>query len=88
MEQAGQPLPKTKIMYYPKQIVLQWHITDRCNMRCGHCYQQGYHTRDPALEDLVIILEQFKKLLAYWRTIASIPLRARITVTGGEPYFW
>ena len=28
--------------YRPRMLVLQWHITERCNLRCAHCYQDGY----------------------------------------------
>ena len=24
----------------------QWHITDRCNLRCTHCYQEDYSGSD------------------------------------------
>jgi len=25
----------------PAHLLLQWHITERCNLRCKHCYQEG-----------------------------------------------
>ena len=25
-----------------KSFGFQWHITDRCNLRCAHCYQDSF----------------------------------------------
>lgn len=67
-------------------MLLQWHITERCNCRCMHCYQQ--HKKqgvEPAWHDVVTIVEQFKDLLSY-RGGDSGSIRGQITVTGGEPF--
>ncbi len=26
---------------HPLTFILQWHLTERCNLRCRHCYQDG-----------------------------------------------
>jgi len=23
------------------EFIIQWHLTERCNLRCRHCYQEG-----------------------------------------------
>ncbi len=68
--------------YRPQRLRLQWHITERCNLRCAHCYQENF--RDPGfgLTDWLPILEQFRAFLG------SAPQRipGHLTVTGGEPF--
>jgi len=60
---------------------MQWHITDRCNLRCTHCYQDSYRDHG-GLADWMPILEQFRAFLA-----SSAPrIKGHITVTGGEPF--
>ena len=66
-------------------MVLQWHITDRCNCRCTHCYQEhDKQNSEPDWKTLAIIIEQFKKLLCDVGQGSGI--RGQITVTGGEPF--
>jgi len=42
---------------------LQWHITDKCNLRCTHCYQESYNGRELSLPQLVGVVDQFKDFL-------------------------
>jgi len=74
-------------LHRPLHLKLQWHITERCNFRCAHCYQESYDGKELAFEDLCVILEQFKQLLATWDRDTGTPrVRAHIDVTGGEPF--
>ncbi len=69
-----------------RTMLLQWHITDRCNCRCGHCYQQHENQSiEPDWRNLENVVEQYKDLLSYQRSVAG-PFRGQITVTGGEPF--
>lgn len=61
-------------------FTLQWHLTDRCNLRCAHCYQHGHAAPGPALGEVERTLDQFEELLA----ALGLP-RGRVTLTGGEP---
>lgn len=73
--------------YVPRGLLLQWHITNRCNLRCAHCYQETYQGEERGLADLLEILRQDQELLAVWRE--SRPgnrVKGHITVTGGEPF--
>lgn len=55
---------------------IQWHITERCNCRCAHCYQESNSIETP-LDKALRYIEMFKKFLP--------PGSGRLTVTGGEP---
>ena len=73
--------------YIPHGLMLQWHITERCNLRCAHCYQNGYSGEELRFEDLLSVLGQFKDSLRLWRNKARrFQVRGHITVTGGEPF--
>ena len=71
----------------PTRMLLQWHITERCNQRCIHCYQDKYTHNELSFTDLLKILAQFKELLTALSKRAGKHIHAHITVTGGEPFF-
>jgi radical SAM protein with 4Fe4S-binding SPASM domain len=62
-------------------MLLQWHVTERCNLRCSHCYQEGQLPAELPFASLLGIVEQFKELLDRERMTGG-----QITVTGGEPF--
>lgn len=73
--------------YCPGNLLLQWHITERCNLRCAHCYQSSFTGDDPGHAEILSILEQFRELLVSWnRRKAPAQVRGHLTVTGGEPF--
>ena len=53
---------------YRPHGILQLHITERCNLRCIHCYQDASPPPELALPDLLGIVRQFTELLAAWRS--------------------
>ena len=58
----------------------QWHITDRCNLRCTHCYQEDYlGANELGLDDLKRIADEIIRTLSKWNK------RGDIAITGGEP---
>lgn len=73
--------------YVPNGLLLQWHITDRCNLRCAHCYQETYSGAERPLSELLLVLQQFEDLLREWRRNRPTQgIAGHITVTGGEPF--
>jgi radical SAM protein with 4Fe4S-binding SPASM domain len=69
--------------FQPNFLVFQWHITERCNWRCKHCYQESYTTPEMDLEKMQDVLNQYVGLLKKWQ----IPkIHARLQITGGEPF--
>lgn len=63
------------------EFYIQWHITERCNLRCAHCYQENYDTKsDLKILDLYKIANQITNALKKWR------MKGRIALTGGEPF--
>ncbi|HBD09181.1 MAG TPA: hypothetical protein DCZ69_13055 [Syntrophobacteraceae bacterium] len=72
--------------YRPRRLLLQWHITDRCNLRCLHCYQERYSGRNLGLCEWRDILAQFRALLRECRKDSPSARCGHVTVTGGEPW--
>jgi radical SAM protein with 4Fe4S-binding SPASM domain len=71
----------------PPGLLLQWHITERCNLRCAHCYQEGYGGLELDFAGLLRVVADYKSLLAHLRREAAPrPVWGQITVTGGEPF--
>jgi len=57
----------------------QWHITDRCNLRCTHCYQEEYSgANELGLDGLKSIADEIIRTLSKWNK------RGDIAITGGE----
>lgn len=72
--------------YFPRHIKIQWHLTDRCNFRCTHCYQHAYTDGGLPWKHLLHILYQvlaFRRQAAHYHQ-QHIPLH--LTLTGGEPF--
>jgi len=58
----------------------QWHITNRCNLRCAHCYQEDYSGSDELdLDGLKQVADEIVETLAKWGK------KGDIAITGGEP---
>jgi MoaA/NifB/PqqE/SkfB family radical SAM enzyme len=67
--------------FTPKRLLLQWHITDACNLRCSHCYQDSYQETDAMPYELMTeSLGQYIRLLSEWG------IGGHINFTGGEPF--
>jgi MoaA/NifB/PqqE/SkfB family radical SAM enzyme len=69
-----QPQPKKD------PFCIQWHITNLCNLRCAHCYQDDHSKKnDLDWTGLKRVSENIGSCLAQWGRKASVNL------TGGEP---
>jgi radical SAM protein with 4Fe4S-binding SPASM domain len=72
--------------YQPSRFVLQWHVTERCNYRCTHCYQETYDDNDLPLERLLLIIDQLTDFVSRWQMKhGRTPFQAHVNLTGGEP---
>ena len=68
-------------------MVLQWHITERCNLKCIHCYQDQPSPDELTFKQLCQVIEQFKLLLKNLQLKHRVKkMYGQINVTGGEPF--
>ena len=71
------------IKYKPQSFHLQWHITERCNLKCKHCYfNEKFLKNELSLNQLFTVFDDYIKLLKKWGLPREV---SRISVTGGEP---
>ena len=62
-----------------RKFFLQWHLSEACNLKCLHCYQENHPPVQLKYDDLIKILNQYRELLDKLKTTGHINL------TGGEP---
>ena len=62
-----------------KTFVLQWHLSENCNLKCLHCYQENQKPVQLKYDELEKIYIQFKEMLFKKK------MRGHINITGGEP---
>lgn len=67
----------------PARMLLQWHLSDVCNLRCTHCYQTAFDSQPFGLSDWLRFLEDYVVFLN--GDGMRPPMRGHINVTGGEP---
>ncbi len=71
----------------PRSLVVQWHVTERCNLRCRHCYQGETPTPELAWPQMLDIVEQIRALIQHWgRREPGRLRRVHLNLTGGEPF--
>jgi len=63
-----------------KRFYFQWHFLERCNLRCRHCYQKGFESRELDEDKLLKIAEILEQTLIKWNR------SGRVSLTGGEPF--
>jgi radical SAM protein with 4Fe4S-binding SPASM domain len=70
----------------PQDFFIQFHLTERCNLRCRHCYQTGGHTAELSLAEIIEVLDEVAEMLADWRAAYGLEFSPSFNVTGGEPF--
>ena len=61
------------------KFVLQWHLSEACNLKCLHCYQEKHKPVALSYSQLLNILDQYRDLLK------KLKVKGHINLTGGEP---
>ncbi|OGH07764.1 MAG: hypothetical protein A2W22_02710 [Candidatus Levybacteria bacterium RBG_16_35_11] len=63
------------------EFYFQWHITEKCNLRCKHCYHDDYiSANELSLDELRCIADKIDITLKKWNK------KGTISITGGEPF--
>ncbi|MBU7020020.1 MAG: radical SAM protein [Theionarchaea archaeon] len=67
-------------------FTFQYQITEKCNLRCAHCYDDDSITSEASTDELIMILNRFLETTEKWSVTPIVPL------SGGEPLlspsFW
>jgi len=67
-------------------FVFQWHLTERCNLRCRHCYQEGRLGPEMPLEEIRAVIGEISQMLAAWQEAYDLEFTPSFNITGGEPF--
>ena len=68
------------------EFFIQWHLTERCNLRCTHCYQgTGQAGQELSFPEISSVIGEAADMLAAWREAYGIDFSPSFHVTGGEP---
>ncbi len=66
-------------------FLIQWHLTERCNLRCSHCYQTGSGGQELAFDEVRQGLDEIDEMFEAWADAYSLSLLPSFNITGGEP---
>ncbi len=64
---------------------IQWHLTERCNLRCRHCYQTRKKPGEMSIDELKYEIDGAREMFKAWEEEYDIILSPSIHFTGGEP---
>ena len=80
-------LPMPVIKGY--EFFIQWHLTERCNLRCTHCYQETEPGgQELSFPEIVSVIGEVAEMLAAWQEAYGINFSPSFHVTGGEPLLY
>ena len=67
---------------------IQWHLTERCNLRCRHCYQGRKKPSEMSVSELKREIDGVGAMFEAWEKEYEIALSPSIHFTGGEPFIY
>jgi len=65
---------------------IQWHLTERCNLSCSHCYQSGRRTDELSFAEIRAVAADVSDMLEAWSEKYDIAFSPSFNITGGEPF--
>jgi AdoMet-dependent heme synthase len=65
---------------------IQLHLTERCNLRCRHCYQTGRSRDEMSPGEIEEAIREISETIDIWRKTYHIDYSTSFNVTGGEPF--
>jgi radical SAM protein with 4Fe4S-binding SPASM domain len=70
----------------PYDFLIQWHLTERCNLKCRHCYQEGRKIDELPQEEIYRVIDEISEMLQAWHDDYELDFSPSFNVTGGEPF--
>src|SRR4030065_2351555 len=69
----------------PFEFFVQWHLTEKCNLRCRHCYQDGRSMDELSLPEIKKVIIEASDMIKTWSETYGIGFSRSMNITGGEP---
>lgn len=70
----------------PFDFLIQWHLTERCNLHCRHCYQENQGGAEMSCAEIVRVMDHAAQMVREWQEAYGLEFRPSFNVTGGEPF--
>ncbi|MEW6657697.1 MAG: radical SAM protein [Thermodesulfobacteriota bacterium] len=67
-------------------FLIQWHLTERCNLRCQHCYQDNKKIEEMSFPEIAGVMATAVRMVQEWQEAYDIQFLPSFNVTGGEPF--
>jgi len=67
------------------RLLMQFHITGKCNLSCKHCYRTQGDAQPLSFNDIIGVIQQFDELKTLYNKNNRVEKKAHINLTGGEP---
>ena len=68
----------------PYDFFVQWHLTERCNLKCRHCYQSAA-VSEMGYEEICGAVDNVRDAFQSWVTEYGMEMSPSFHFTGGEP---
>jgi radical SAM protein with 4Fe4S-binding SPASM domain len=69
-------------------FLIQWHLTEKCNLRCKHCYQSGVPRDELTLSEIKDVVSEISNTFKEWSGLYDVSFSPSFNVTGGEPFLF
>ncbi len=70
----------------PFDFFIQWHLTERCNLKCAHCYQSGTCKDEVPSSEIKRVIGEVKEMIDAWEDAYDLSFSLSYNITGGEPF--
>ena len=70
----------------PLEFFIQLHLTERCNLKCTHCYQSGESSDEMSLAEIRSVISEVSDMLGEWSAAYDVTFSSSFNITGGEPF--
>ncbi|HNU85828.1 MAG: radical SAM protein [Pseudomonadota bacterium] len=67
---------------------IQWHLTERCNLRCRHCYQGPRRPLEMTAGEVCDEIDGAVRMFRAWESEQDVRVSPSIHFTGGEPLLY
>ncbi|MBI4848011.1 MAG: radical SAM protein [Nitrospirae bacterium] len=65
---------------------IQWHLTEKCNLRCKHCYQTDRNMDEMSFSEICSTIDEVSDTLNEWEKNYGVDFSPSFNITGGEPF--
>ncbi len=65
----------------PLEFFIQLHLTERCNLKCTHCYQSGEISDEMSLAEIRSVISEVSDMLREWSAAYEVTFSSSFNIT-------